>query len=130
MTAHQRHILEPGPDHPITIEPFAGRVIVKDGGGDVIADSTEALVLKEASYPPVYYLPRGDVSRPRLEVSRTVTYCPYKGEASHMNLIDDDGSRTEDAVWSYVSPHAAVAAITDYLAFYPDKVEAIEATPA
>ncbi len=129
MTA-TRQILEPGPDHPITVEPFNGRVIVRAGGGDVVANTTDALVLKEASYPPVYYIPRGDVSRARLEVSQTVTWCPYKGEAAHMNHIDDDGTRTEDAVWSYVSPHAAVAAIADYLAFYPDKVEAIEATPA
>ncbi len=125
-----RPVLEPGPDHPIEIEPFVGRVEVYSGGGDLIARSTDALVVREASYPPAYYLPRGDVARARLEVSSTVTYCPYKGEAVHMNHIDDDGTRTPNAVWSYVSPHPAVAALANYLSFYPDRVERIVATPA
>src|SRR5258707_5997999 len=34
-----------------------------------------------------------------------------------------------NAVWTYESPYAEVAAIRDYLAFYPDRVDAIEERP-
>lgn len=121
-----RALIEPSDQHPITVQPFVGRVTVSRGGA-IIAD---AVIVTEANYPPVYYIPRGDVSRARLEVSKTETWCPYKGAASHMNLIDDDGARIEDAAWSYIAPAPAVAAIADRLAFYPDKVDAVTARPA
>ena len=50
----------PGPDHPITIEANSSRVVVTVGG-KVIADTSDALTLREASYPPVQYIPRRDV---------------------------------------------------------------------
>jgi len=34
-----------------------------------------------------------------------------------------------DAVWTYESPYPSVAAIKDHLAFYPERVEAIERSP-
>ena len=46
----------PGPDHPITITPNPRRVRVI-AGGKVIADTTSALALKEATYPVVNYIP-------------------------------------------------------------------------
>jgi pimeloyl-ACP methyl ester carboxylesterase len=39
------------------------------------------------------------------------------------------GERSVDAVWTYEAPHAAVAAIRDHVAFYPDRVDAIEEQP-
>ena len=36
------------------------------------------------------------------------------------------GKRSINAVWTYEEPYAAVAAIKDHLAFYPDRVDAIE----
>ena len=53
------------------------------------------------------------------------TYCPYKGDASYFS-IPVGGERSIDAVWTYETPDAAVADIKDYLAFYPDRVDAIE----
>ena len=47
-----RTIKVPGPDHPITIERNAQRVIVKIADL-VVADTRNALTLKEASYPAV-----------------------------------------------------------------------------
>ena len=107
----------PGPDHPITITPFAGRVVVK-AGGHVVADSRYALVLQEASYPPVHYIPRSDANAELLTPSDHVTYCPYKGDCSYFSIPGDNGT---DAVWSYQAPYAAVIAIKDHLAFYPDR---------
>ncbi|AMR82096.1 DUF427 domain-containing protein [Cupriavidus nantongensis] len=114
----------PGPDHPITITPTAGRVVVRVAG-ITIADSDAALTLQEASYAPVQYIPRQHVDMARLERSAHATYCPYKGDCSYFS-IPAGGERGRNAVWSYEAPYAAVAAIGAYLSFYPDRVDSIE----
>jgi uncharacterized protein (DUF427 family) len=114
----------PGPDHPITIEKNPNRIVVTVGG-NVIADTTEALVLREARYPAVQYVPRKDVAMDLLKRSQTQTYCPYKGDASYFS-IPAGGERSIDAIWTYEAPHDAVASIKDYVAFYPDRVDAIQ----
>jgi len=114
----------PGSDHPITITPTRGRVTVTVNGKRV-ADTEEALTLKEASYPAVQYIPRKDVDMTRLQRTSHQTYCPYKGECAYYS-IPAGGERSVDAVWTYEAPYAAVSAIRTYLAFYPDRVDAIE----
>jgi uncharacterized protein (DUF427 family) len=113
----------PGPDHPIAIEPNTARVVVTVGG-KVIADTTAALTLREASYPPVQYIPRQDVDMAALTRSEHTTYCPYKGDASYFS-IPAGGERSTNAIWTYETPFAAMAQIRDYLAFYPDRVDEI-----
>jgi uncharacterized protein (DUF427 family) len=114
----------PGPDHPITIERTLKRVVVS-AAGRVIADTRNALTLREAHYPPVQYIPRKDVDMDLLMRTQRTTYCPYKGDASYFN-IPLGGERSIDAVWTYEAPYAAVADIKDHLAFYPDRVDVIE----
>ncbi len=114
----------PGPDHPITIEPHPSRVVVRVAG-KVIADTKSALSLREASYPAVLYIPRGDADMALLERTDHATYCPYKGDCAYYS-IPLGGERSRNAVWTYEAPYAAVAAIKDHLAFYPDRVDAIE----
>jgi len=116
----------PGPDHPITIAPHAGHIVVR-AGGRVIADTRAALMLREASYPGVMYIPRQDADMSLLERTDHTTYCPYKGDCSYYS-ITPGGERARNAVWTYEDPYAPVAAIKDYLAFYPDRVDAIEET--
>ena len=94
-------------------------------GGRVIADTRAALTLREANYSPVPYIPRTDVDMAALARSITTTYCPYKGEAAYFS-IPAGGDRSIDAIWTYEAPHGAVADIKDHLAFYPDRVDAIE----
>jgi uncharacterized protein (DUF427 family) len=117
-------IKHPGTDHPITIAPNAARIVVSVAGR-VIADTKEALTLREASYPAVHYVPRKDVAMALLERTDHETYCPYKGECAYYS-IPLGGQRSANAVWTYESPFAAVASIKDHLAFYPDRVDAIE----
>jgi uncharacterized protein (DUF427 family) len=117
----------PGPDHPITIEPNAHRVVVTVAG-HVVADTRVALTLREASYPPVQYIPRKDVDTALLERTDHATYCPYKGDCTYYS-IPLGGERSVNAVWSYEAPYAAVDAITGHVAFYPDRVDAIEERP-
>jgi uncharacterized protein (DUF427 family) len=114
----------PGPDHPITIERNPARVVVTVAGR-VIADTREALTLSEAQYSAVQYIPRKDVHMTLLSRTDRATYCPYKGDASYFS-IPMGGERSTDAVWTYETPYAAVADIKDHLAFYPDRVDAIE----
>ena len=106
----------PGPDHPISIEANLSRVVVKVGGR-IIADTRNALTLREASYPPVQYIPRRDVDMAALVRSEHTTYCPYKGDASYYS-IPAGGDRSKNAVWTYETPFEAMAQIKDYVAFY------------
>ncbi|WP_133649203.1 DUF427 domain-containing protein [Paraburkholderia flava] len=114
----------PGPDHPIAIAPNPSRVTVRLAGR-VIADTRDALTLREAHYPPVFYIPRKDVDMALLERTDHSTYCPYKGDAAYFS-IPSGGERASHAVWTYESPYPAVAAIRDHLAFYVDRVDSIE----
>ena len=123
----ERSIKIPGPDHPITIEANPDRVVVTLGGQS-IADTTAALTLREAAYPAVQYNPRRDVDMAALMRSDHTTYCPYKGDASYFS-IPAGGDRSVNAVWSYETPFDAMAPIKDYVAFYPDRVDAIEERP-
>ncbi|MGO4281746.1 Uncharacterized conserved protein, DUF427 family [Cupriavidus sp. OV038] len=116
----------PGPDHPITITPQGGRVVVTVAGR-VVADTRRALTLAEASYPPVQYIPREDVDMSQLTRTQHTSHCPYKGDAAYYS-IPAGGTRTDNAVWTYESPHQAVAQIANHLAFYPDRVDRIEVT--
>ena len=114
----------PGPDHSITIERNPARVVVSLAGR-VVADTREALTLREASYAPVHYVPRKDVDMEALERTAHATYCPYKGDCAYYSIAAG-GERSVNAVWTYETPYAAVSAIREYLAFYPDRVDAIE----
>ena len=115
----------PGPDHPIGISQYVGRVRAIFAGR-TIADTTRALALTEARYPSVYYIPREDADMALLTHTAHASHCPYKGDASYFS-VTADGRTAENAVWSYEQPYPAVAAIKDHLAFYPDRVDKIEA---
>jgi uncharacterized protein (DUF427 family) len=111
----------PGPDHPITITANPRRIRVS-AGGVVIAETTDALTLKEASYPAVNYVPRKDAKMALLARSERVTHCPYKGDANYFS-VNADGKTIENAIWTYETPFPAMTEIAGHLAFYPDKVK-------
>ncbi|NHK28690.1 DUF924 family protein [Parvularcula flava] len=124
MTEDRPH-KEPGPDHPITIEPVNSRFDAISGersaGGHVIAATIQPLMLTEADYEPVYYVPREHADMAVLERSDHTTWCPYKGEARYFHVRTDSGL-IENAVWTYEKPFHAVHPIEKALAFYADKV--------
>jgi len=117
----------PGPDHPITITPATERVRVTFNG-KVIADSSRALVLQEASYKPVFYIPREDAQMALFTRTSNATHCPYKGDASYYTIKVGDKA-VENAIWSYETPFPAMKEITGHLAFYPNRVDKIDTTP-
>ena len=110
----------PGLDHPITIEPHPGRLrVTRDGV--TIADTAQALVLKESTYPAVLYVPRQDTDMSRLVATTRSSHCPYKGDANYFSIAAGS-STAANAVWSYEQPYPAMAQIAGHLAFYPDAV--------
>jgi uncharacterized protein (DUF427 family) len=113
------------PAHRVSINRSNAHVKVMLGG-EVIADTREALELhesvgegKKTVAPVVYYVPRKDVKMDRLARTAHSTHCPFKGDASYFSVVDGP----ENAVWSYESPYDEMAAIRERLAFYPDKFE-------
>ena len=122
-----RPVKHPSADHAITIVPSPNPIVVTVARR-VIADTTRALVLSELSHAPVLYIPRQDVDMALLVRSDHATYCPYKGDCAYYSVLVG-GQRSVNAAWSYEAPYAAVAAIRDHLAFYPDRVDSIVEWP-
>jgi uncharacterized protein (DUF427 family) len=121
MTA--KTIKIPSAEHPITIEANPERVVVTVGGR-VVADTHAALTLREASYPPVQYIPRRDIDMTLLARTDHATYCPYKGDCAYYS-IPAGGERSVNAAWTYEHPYDSVAEIKDHIAFYPNRVDSI-----
>jgi uncharacterized protein (DUF427 family) len=109
------------PDHPIAVSPAALRVRVRFAG-HTVAESANALSLREASYPRVLYIPREDVDMTVLVRS------DHQSDAAYYS-IRVDGKTSQDAVWSYEQPLADVAEIAGHMAFYPNRVDTIEELP-
>jgi len=106
------------PEHRITVNQAGAHVRVTYRG-EVIADTRQALVMREGSYAPVYYVPREDARMERLSRTSHHTHCPFKGDASYYSIAGGP----ENAVWSYEQPFDEMLAIKGLLAFYPDKVD-------
>ena len=117
-----KEVLEPNAGHPITITGTKGRVQVRVNG-ELVADTTAALELREASIPAVQYIPLADVAQERLTRTETVTYCPFKGDASYYSVTTSAGDTVDDVIWTYEQPYPAVAAIAGHVAFYPNKAD-------
>lgn len=112
----------PGPNHPITLEPNPNRLIVRIAGR-IVADTTDALTLREAGYPPVHYVPRRDIDMSLLTRSDRATHCPYKGDCSYFGLSE---AGRPNAAWSYENPYPSVIAIREHLAFDASCVDSID----
>ena len=97
--------------------------------GRVVADTTRALSLAEASYPPVQYIPRADVDMNLLARTAHATHCPYKGDAAYYSIAAD-GRTAENAVWTYEQPYPAVAGSPAISPSIRNRVDAIEETGA
>jgi len=116
------------PEHTITLEREGKRVSVVFNG-ETIAETTEAITLREANYPPVYYLPREAVRAEVLTPTDHSTHCPFKGDASYWT-ITVGGKQSENAVWSYEIPFDEVVEIKNHMAFYADRMDAIDVADA
>lgn len=122
--------IEPGPGQesvwdyprPPRIEPAAARLRVEFAGA-VIADSVNGWRVLETSQPPAFYIPAADVDLDRLTPGAGRSHCEWKGEARYWSVVVGR-HRSENAAWSYPEPTPRFVAISDHLAFYPQRVDA------
>ena len=115
------------PEHKVLESPVDRRVTV-ELGGQILAQSHQAIRVDEDGSPARYYFPRSDVRMDRLQRTSTTSQCPFKGTAHYFNLSMDgggNGGRLDDAVWSYEEPFDEHQALKDRLAFYDDKYGSI-----
>jgi uncharacterized protein (DUF427 family) len=112
------------PDYPLEIVR-SGKSVRVTFGGEIIAETSDALVMTESDYGPVYYIPRADVRVGLMEKTYHSSHCPFKGDASYWTINAGDQT-AENAVWSYEMPFDEVAIIRETMSFYTSKVDAIE----
>ncbi len=92
-------------------------------GGIVLAETRRAKRVLETSHPPVYYIPPADIQMPFLTRTARTTFCEWKGRAGYYSL--QAGDREEaNAAWFYPAPTLAFAALKDFVAFYPSRMDA------
>lgn len=88
-----------------------------------IADTQGAMRVLETSHPPVYYIPPEDIRMEYLRPASRTSYCEWKGRAKYYS-ISVGARQTTNAGWYFPNPNEAFAAIKDYVAFYPQKMDA------
>jgi uncharacterized protein (DUF427 family) len=128
MARQQRIEPQPGQEsvwdypRPPRLEDSTKRIRIVFNGV-TIADTQRAKRILETSHPPVYYIPPQDVRMDLLTPARRTTVCEWKGAANYYTL-NVGGKVAEQAAWFYPQPNAQYAAIQDYIAFYPGKMDA------
>lgn len=119
MTAMIRENVQSYP-RPPALQPVPQRVVIVLGG-QVIADTLDALRVLETHHPPTYYLPRHSIAATLTPV-RGTSLCEWKGVAQYMDVVA--GAVTARlAAWSYARPTAAFLPIAGYVAFYAALME-------
>jgi len=105
----------------VDIIPSTRHIVVKLND-TVIAESSAPYLLFETGLPVRYYLPKTSVNFELLEPTKTVTSCPYKGDANYYSILLD-GKEYKDYVWWYRYPTPESVAIAGRVSFYNEKVD-------
>ena len=100
----------------ISLHPHTPRVRIPTGDS-LIADTRNALELRELGYPHRKCVPQADVDISRFMVSSTVTHCPFKGDSTYYSLPDIAGG-----AWSHEISDDEMQAVAGLLAFDAEKV--------
>lgn len=104
---------------PPRIVPDPRLVVVRVAGTIELASTTRAVRVLETASPPTFYLPPAEVVLHRLEVVPGASVCEWKGTARYWSLTEGG----PPIAWSYPDPFPEFAALSDYLSFYPGRVE-------
>lgn len=107
---------------PPSYEPVGSHVRV-EADGVVLAETRQAVVVRQTGIPPVYYIPREDVRTEHLVATDRTSHCPYKGDAEYFAL-DVNARRIGNAAWSYPDPLPDAGSIAGHIAFYAHLVDA------
>jgi len=100
-----------------------GRHAVVVFNGVIVASSRRVKRVLETSHPPTYYLPREDVHLEYMRPSAHRSFCEWKREAHYFDVVVD-GKESANAAWTYPEPNGRFEELRDYIAFYPDRVDA------
>jgi uncharacterized protein (DUF427 family) len=90
--------------------------------GVTVAQSMSPRLLFETGLPVRYYLPKPHVRMDLLELTETVTHCPYKGQAQAWSVRIGEHLHAKLA-WSYPTPLPESGKIAGLIAFYDEKVD-------
>ncbi len=91
--------------------------------GITIVDTHRAQRVLETSQAPVYYIPPDDIQMEYLVRTNHQSFCEWKGNAAYYTVVVGDKQATNCA-WFYPNPTPAFASIKDYIAFYPQMMDA------
>jgi uncharacterized protein (DUF427 family)/putative intracellular protease/amidase len=111
-----------GGGHTITTEPVDG-VVTAVFGGQTVAQSGNALLLRETGLAPVTYFPVEDVRMDLMHRTDFHTTCPFKGEASYWG-VDVGWRSAENIAWAYEEPLPEREDIKGRVAFYEGRLDA------
>ena len=122
--------IEPGPGQesvwdyprPPRVED-SSRLIQVRFNGVTIAETRNALRVLETSHPPVYYIPPADVRMEHLKPNPRATWCEWKGLALYYD-VEVNGRTAPAAAWHFPLPTRIYEPIKEYVAFYPQAMEA------
>ncbi|NQU61505.1 MAG: DUF427 domain-containing protein [Rhodospirillales bacterium] len=111
------------PDHKVIVERHPGRhrIVIN---GEVVADSSDTLLMNESGYERVHYFPCKDVRMDMMPSNTHHTFCPFKGEASYWDF-DASGGLVENAAWGYLEPFDEVSELKGFVAFDTEKIDEI-----
>ena len=101
---------------PPRVETVPGRVTIRLGG-ELIADTRDAVRVLETSHPPVYYLPSADFAPGALVDAAGSSFCEFKGTARYLDVVGGGVTRAR-AAWTYPHPAPGYAALGDRVAVY------------
>ncbi len=121
--------LEPGPGQESVWDYPRPPVIVADPrlvqvklDGTLIAETRVARRVLETASPPTFYLPPDAVRSGCLRPASGSSFCEWKGRASYFSVCVGEHCE-ENAAWTYPDPFTEFAAIRNYVAFYPQRLE-------
>lgn len=113
--------------HTVTTEPLDGLATAM-WGGQVVAESRNALLLRETGLAPVTYFPMDDVRMDIMYRTDHHSTCPFKGEASYWG-IDVGWRRVDNIAWAYEDPLPDRTDLKGRIAFYEGKLDAFYVVP-
>jgi uncharacterized protein (DUF427 family) len=88
----------------------------------LIAESRASRRVLETASPPTFYLPPESLKVNCMRAETHSSFCEWKGQAAYFSVCLGDQC-LEHAAWSYPEPLHEFAAIRNYLAFYPERLE-------
>ncbi len=101
---------------PPRVEGVSERVTIRFGG-ELIAETTDALRVLETSHPPVYYLPIADFVPGALTDAEGSSFCEFKGAARYFDVRGADAV-APGAAWNYPHPSPGFEELADRVAVY------------